>query len=128
MPPVVDVRQVPFPLFVGLGWASFGYVPLWSFGDVPPLQDVPAALPPEGAPIGGVQLDIEPRRAQVYIDGAYVGVVSEFSGYYEHLDLVAGPHLVTIIAPNYEPLIIQVMVSPGHTLTYRGTLTRAYGS
>jgi hypothetical protein len=83
--------------------------------------------PPEGAPTGGVQLDIEPRRAQVYVDGAYVGVVSAFSGYYQHLDLVAGPHLVTIVAPNYEPLIIHVMVSPGRTMTYRGTLTRAYG-
>lgn len=129
VPGVPDVRQFPFPLHMGLGWASFGYVPLWSLNGVTPLQAVPAVLVPphEGAPIGGVQLDIEPRRAQVYVDGAYVGVVSDFSGYYQHLDLVAGPHLVTIVAPNCEPLIIHVMVSPGHTLTYRGTLTGVYG-
>jgi hypothetical protein len=54
-------------------------------------------------------------------------VIREFSGYYKHLELAAGPHLVTIIAPNYEPLTIPVLVSPGHTLTYRGTLTRAHG-
>jgi len=126
VPRVLGASQFPFPLYWGLGWGSFGYVPLWS-SDGAPLQAVPAALVPplEGAPIGGVQLDIDPRRAQVYVDGAYVGVVSEFSGYYQHLDLVAGPHLVTIVAPSYEPLVIQVMVSPGHTLTYRGTLARA---
>lgn len=81
----------------------------------------------KGAPTGGVQLDVDPRSAQVYVDGTYVGLISEFSGYYKHLELVAGPHFVTMIAPHYEPLTIPVLVSPGHTLTYRGTLTRAYG-
>ena len=81
----------------------------------------------EGAPTGGVQLDVDPRSAQVYVDGMHVGVIREFSGYYKHLELVAGPHFVTMIAPNYEPLTIPVLVSPGHTSTYRGTLTRAHG-
>ena len=81
----------------------------------------------EGAPTGGVQLAVDPRSAEVYVDGTYVGVIRAFSGYYKHLELAAGPHLVTIIAPNYEPLTIPVLVSPGHTLTYRGTLTRAHG-
>jgi hypothetical protein len=63
----------------------------------------------------------------VFVDGTHVGVVEEFSGYYRHMELVAGPHLVTIIAPHYEPLTIPALVSPGQTLTYRGTLTRAYG-
>ena len=129
VPRVLEVRQFPFPLHVGLGWASFGYVPLWSWHGVTPPQAVPAILipRPEGGPIGGVQLDIEPRRAQVYVDGAYAGVISDFSGYYQHLDLVAGPHLIMIVAPHYEALIIQVMVSPGRTMTYRGTLTHGYG-
>jgi len=119
------------PLPVGFGWTSFGDVPLWWWNGVLPAAAVADAAvpipPPEGAPIGGVQLDIEPRRAQVYVDGAYVGVVGDFSGYYRHLDLVAGQHLVAIIEPDYEPLIIHVMVSPGRATTHRGTLTRAYG-
>lgn len=129
VPHVLDVRQFPFPLHVGLGWASFGYVPLWSWNGVTPLPAVPAILvpPPEGALRGGVQLDIEPRRAQVYVDGTHVGVVSDFSGYYRHLDLVAGPHVIAIVAPDYEPLIIEVTVAPNRTLTHRRTLTRAYG-
>jgi hypothetical protein len=131
MPRDVDQRRVPSRVPIGLGGASFGYVPLWAWTmGVPPrtvaLTVVPLQ-PLEGAPIGGIQLDIEPRRAQVYVDGAFVGPVSDFSGYYQHLDLVAGPHLITIIAPNYEPLIIEAIVPPGRTITYRGTLIRAYG-
>lgn len=122
--PRVLVPQAHFPLQMGLGWASFGYIPVWSVsGGTIPTVFVPL---PEGAPMGGVQLDIEPRRAQVYVDGAHVGIVSDFSGYYQHLELVAGSHLVTIVAPSYEALTIQVMVSPGYTVTYRGTLTRAH--
>jgi len=131
VPRGLDADHIPFQLRVGFGWGSFGYVPLWwwNVGMPPQAYAVPAVpVPlPEGAPIGGVQLDIEPRRAQVYVDGAYVGVVSDFSGYFQHLDLVAGPHLITIVAPDYEPLIIEVTVSPGRTITHRGTLTRAYG-
>ena len=90
------------------------FVPVW----IPSL---------EGAPTGGVQLDVDQRSAQVYVDGKPAGLVGEFSGYYKHLELVAGPHFVTIVAHNYEPLTIAVLVSPGQTLTFRGTLTRAYG-
>ena len=131
VPRGLDADHIPFQLRVGFGWGSFGYVPLWWWNaGMPPQAYAVPAVPvplPEGAPIGGVQLDIEPRRAQVYVDGAYVGVVSDFSGYFQHLDLVAGPHLITIVAPDYEPLIIEVTVSPGRTITHRGTLTRAYG-
>ena len=84
------------------------------------------ALPPlpENAPIGGLQLDVQPWRAQVYVDGAYAGLVRDFTGYYHHIDLVAGSHLIAIVTPDYQPLIIDVIVSPGHTTTYRGALTR----
>jgi hypothetical protein len=80
-----------------------------------------------GGNTGGVQLDIDPRSAEVYVDGGYVGLIRDFSGYYKHLELAAGPHFIMIIARNYEPLILPVMVAPGGTLPIRGTLSRAYG-
>ena len=98
------------------------------FGDAGQVMFVPVWIPPlEGAPTGGVQLDVDPRGAQVYVDGKLVGLIREFSGYYKHLEIAAGPHIVTIIAPDYDPLIVPVLVSPGRTMTFRGTLTRAYG-
>ena len=102
--------------------------PQVGFGGGGHVMFVPVWIPPlEGAPTGGVQLDVDPRGAQVYVDGKLVGLIREFSGYYKHLEIAAGPHIVTIIAPDYDPLIVPVLVSPGRTMTFRGTLTRAYG-
>jgi PEGA domain len=83
--------------------------------------------PLEGAPVGGLQLDIDPRSAQVYVDGTYAGLVAAFSGYFHHLELPAGPHDVSVVAPGYEPLSFHVIVSPGATMTQRASLSRAYG-
>ena len=99
--------------------------PLWLWAP----GDVDQAFVPEPAPFsgenepGGLQLDVEPRRALVYADGWYVGVVDDFRGYYQHLEIGAGSHVIEIVAPDYDPLIIRVTVSPGRTTTYRGSLT-----
>ena len=102
---------------------------LWPFVQVisPLVPVVVPALEAEPGLLGGVQLDVQPWRAQVYADGTYVGIVEDFNGYYRHLELAAGPHVITIVAPEYDPLIFDVMVSPGRTITYRATLSRALG-
>ena len=80
---------------------------------------------PSGAAPGGVQLDVQPWRAQVYVDGTYVGVVLDFTGYYHHLEVSAGPHVIAIVAPDYDPLVLDVFVSPGRVTTYHDTLSPA---
>jgi hypothetical protein len=87
-----------------------------------PPPDLPS--PDDQRPIGGLQIDVEPRRALVYVDGRAVGIVEAFSGYYRHLDLAAGPHIIELLADGYEPLSAEVLVTPGRTTTYRGTLNR----
>jgi hypothetical protein len=90
------------------------------------IGSAPLAFPlPSDAPPGGVQLDVQPWRAQVYVDGAYVGLVLDFTGYYHHLAVSAGPHVIAIVTPDYEPLILDMFVSPGRVTTYRGTLSPA---
>jgi len=82
---------------------------------------------PAAIPVGGLQLDVEPRTAQVYVDGYYAGPVENFSGYYHHLDVLAGPHVVQFFAPGYDPLTVAVTVIPDRTTVYRSALTRASG-
>jgi len=77
---------------------------------------------PAVAPVGGLQLDIEPRQAQVFVDGEYKGLVDDFRGYYHHLELRAGLHRVEVFAPRRWPLILDVMIVPDRTTTYRMTL------
>ena len=85
--------------------------------------------PPTPSPglVGGLQLDVEPRQALVYVDGLFVGLVDDLCGYYHHLDVGAGWHVVEVVAPDYEPLITTVAVAPGQTTTYRGSLQWARG-
>jgi hypothetical protein len=95
---------------------------LWD-PDIPDDAFPPAPLPSADLRLtGGLQLDVEPRRALVYVDGWFVGIVDDFSGYYRHLDLAAGPHRIDFLASDCDPLSIDVVVSPGRTITYRGQL------
>ena len=59
----------------------------------------------DSGPTGGVQLDIVPWSADVYVDGVRAGRVEDFRGYYHHLELPAGPHVIAIFKPGAEPLV-----------------------
>jgi hypothetical protein len=86
----------------------------------------PAAMPPSGTTIsGGLQLDVEPRRALVYVDGVLAGTVDQFKGYFQHLETSAGFHVLTFLTADYEPLTVGVTVVPNTTTTYRGFLNRS---
>jgi hypothetical protein len=107
----------------------FGLVAFDSFWWAPGEAGEPLSPPaPPGAnderPLGGLQIDVEPRRALVYVDGWQAGIVESFSGYYRHLDLAAGPHIIELLADGYQPLSAEVLVTPGRTTTYRGSLSR----
>ena len=130
--PRPDLRQLGLMrdrgVFVGAPTPWLWNGVLGQFGVEPLPLDQPYDQPYDQELIGGVQLDVQPWRAEVYVDGAYAGVVENFRGYYQHLDLVAGPHMISIFAPGYNPLFFEVVVSPRQTTTFRGTLTRTSGS
>ena len=109
------------------GLVAFDYA-WWGQDGFTETLSPPESLGPPGEdiqrPTGGLQIDVEPRRALVYVDGRQAGIVDEFSGYYRHLDLAAGPHIIELLADGYEPLSAEVLVTPGRTTTYRGTLNR----
>jgi len=100
----------------------------WAWAPIAVDETVVVPPPPQQTgPVGGLQLDIEPRRALVYVDGWFAGIVDEFSGYYRHLEVSAGLHTFEIIATDYDPLVFDMSISPGRTTTYRGSLQRAIG-
>jgi hypothetical protein len=101
-----------------------GGVPSASIGTMR-QQNNPAVQPDQTRPTGGVQLDLEPRRAQVFVDGAYAGRVDDFTAYYYPLVLPAGLHRIEVLTGGYMPLILNVMVVPDRTITYRQSLQEA---
>ena len=114
-PATTSRPPAPLPIFLPV-WPQWGVVLLPETTTVSPPHIV------EGGPTGGVQLDVLPWRAQVFVDGVLAGLVEEFRGYYQHLELPAGAHRIAIVATGYEPHVIDVVVVPGKTLTYRATL------
>ena len=85
-------------------------------------RNSPAVQAAQARPMGGVQLALEPRRAQVFVDGQYAGLVDDFAGYYRHLSLPVGYHRIEVYASGYLPLILDVTVIPDRTITYRQSM------
>jgi hypothetical protein len=73
-------------------------------------------------PTGGLRLKVEPKQAQVFVDGYYAGIVDDFNGRFQHLDVAPGPHHVEVRSSGYEPLEFDITIQPRHTIEYRGAL------
>ncbi len=76
---------------------------------------------------GGLKLKVtgpNPKRADVYADGAYVGTVDDFNGVFQKLTLAPGPYTIEIRANGYQPLTVKVRIEPDTTITYRGHMQK----
>ena len=97
-----------------------------TYGMLPPVDVTdPSMLSPFATtgPSGGLRLTMGPKDAQVFVDGYYAGVVDDFDGAFQHVNLRAGPHHVEIRGLGFDPLDFDVYIVDRHTTTYRGTLT-----
>jgi hypothetical protein len=74
--------------------------------------------------MGGLRLKIKPREAQVYVDGYLAGDVDSFDGAFQKLGIESGSHRIELKADGYEPLQLDVLITPGETVTYKGELKR----
>jgi hypothetical protein len=93
----------------------------------PPLPGEPPAGDPEQfiqIP-GDVRFDVTPKDAEVYADGYYAGLTSDFSGSGQHLVLTPGQHHIELRAKGYETVGFDVMIRSGQTVDYRNTLERS---
>ena len=76
-------------------------------------------------PYGGLRIDLPQRNADVYVDGYHVGVVDDFDGVFQQVNLEAGPHRIEVRAPGFEPIAFSVRVDPDRTTTYRAEMRPA---
>jgi hypothetical protein len=71
---------------------------------------------------GGIRLQMNPKDAQVTVDGYFVGVVDDFDGISQRLELEEGPHRIEITAPGFEPFSLEVNILRAQTIKYKGLL------
>ena len=114
------IRVAPYRPYVyrpsyrgGVYYGTGGYYP---YGVTPRGYYEP--IP--GRYYGGVRITGLPRNAEVFADGYYVGLVNDFDGIFQHVNLEAGSHHIEIDLCQAEPIAFDVYVRPGETTTFRG--------
>ena len=112
------VRVIPYQPYVYRPSLSVGVV--YGVGGAYPYGYTPRAYydPIPGRPYGGVRITGAPRDAQVFADGYYVGIVNDFDGVFQHLNLEAGPHHIEVALDGYQSIAFDVYVRPGETTTF----------
>jgi hypothetical protein len=112
------VRVVPYRPYVYRPSYSvgvyYGYDGSYPYGRTPRGYYDP--IP--GRYYGGVRITGAPRSARVFADGYYVGIVNDFDGIFQHMNLEAGPHHIEI-DDGFEAITFDVYVRPGETTTFR---------
>jgi hypothetical protein len=108
--------------FYGAGWGWGWYDPFWGaydWGDPYGGYVIPSMA------VGHLRLEATPKDAQVFVDGTYAGVVDDFDGHFQHLDLPPGGHHIELKSPGFATTTFDVYIQPDHTTDYRGRLTAA---
>ena len=111
-------------------WRPYYYRPSIALGvyygadDLYPFGTVPSYYydPSPGVSYGGVRITDAPRDAQVFADGNYAGIVDDFDGWLQHLNLEPGPHRIEIHTPGAGAVSFDDVVQPGRTHTLRADI------
>lgn len=115
---IVPYRPYVYRPSFGIGGGYYGAGGSYPYGYTPRGYYDP--LP--GRYYGGLRITDAPREAQVFADGYYVGIVNDFDGVFQHMNLEAGNHRIEIESPGFGPVAFDVMVQPGRTITYRADM------
>jgi hypothetical protein len=97
--------------YFGLGWSPF-FDPFW--GPYPGAYYRPAGGVDMNvamiAGVGAIDLDAKPNRADVWVDGEYVGEARDLDGYPSYLWLKPGAHRIAVYKGGYRTFEETVLV------------------
>ena len=108
------------------GYPLYGYWPAYSPYSYYPRYGgyvvADAGQSGRPVPIGAIDLNVKPKKAQVFIDGRYVGLVKNFDGFPNYLWLQRGSYELTFYLPGYENLVRRIDVIPGEVIAFHDRL------
>ena len=105
-------------------WADGSWGPGWGGGGWGPYAYSSDGYYNAAREQGGIHIKVKPKTASVFVDGYYVGVVNDFDGFFQKLNLQPGPHRIEIRQQGYKPITFDVKIEPGQTITYKGSLAK----
>jgi hypothetical protein len=104
-----------YPRYYGPSW-NYGIYWGWpylygSWGY--PYHYPPAVYSGRAQGLGALDLDVNPERAQVFLDGQYLGVCDDFDGFPDYLWLEPGTYDLVFFHEGYRTVAHQVTVRTG---------------
>ncbi len=105
----------PFYFGLGFGWGyPYSYAPYYyrpyAYGAYAPYYG------PIVYDTASARLQVTPRNTQVYVDGYFAGLVDEFDGYLQRLNVAPGPHELTLYLEGHRPFTQRVLFTRGNTV------------
>jgi hypothetical protein len=81
---------------------------------------------PYGSPYASnmseVRIQATPKDAEVFVDGYYAGIVDNFDGVFQRLNVSPGGHEFVLYREGFQPIHQMVYVQPGSSFTLRHTM------
>jgi PEGA domain len=74
-------------------------------------KDLRAKYP--GADAATLKLDINPKRAAVFVDNGYAGHAGDFGGAFHSMELSPGTHRIKVELPGYQTFETEIKLLPG---------------
>ena len=75
-----------------------------------------------GSGWSSARIEVKPENAQVYLDGYYVGLVDQFDGTFQRLDLPPGQHEITVYDKGYHTFTQTTVFRPGQSYHFKAIL------
>ena len=75
-------------------------------------------------PGASIRLEVRPKEAEVYVDGYYAGVVDDFDGMFQRLNVEPGEHEIALYLDGYRSVKQRVYTTPRHTFKLKYTMER----
>lgn len=72
---------------------------------------------------GAIDLAVKPGKAEVWVDGKYLGTVRDFDGYPTYLWLEEGSHRVTLYRGGFETYQEDISITPGVVIELKMKMT-----
>ncbi len=94
--------------YYGYGWGGYGY----GDGYVGPGSVVSPNA-------GAVDVNVRPQKAQLYLDGSYIGIADNYDGFPRYLWLEGGLHRLVIYLDGYQTLAKRIQVRAGEVIDLR---------
>ncbi len=100
----------PFYGHFGYYWHYYPYYP-WGFAWYPSGPRYRVYGTDYG--LGAIDLNVRPKKAEVYLDGELVGRSGKFDGFPGHLIVESGRYQIAFYHPGYETVVREVRVPAG---------------